>query len=66
MKVHVLFAPHVHCPFAHVPVQVVFASHVTWHGGASQRKSQWLPLPQVHVPFAHAALQLELLPSQCA
>jgi hypothetical protein len=49
---------------AQVPVQVLFASHVTWHGGASQAKSQRLPLPHTHVPFAQAAVHSGLSPSQ--
>ena len=66
VNVQVLPASQTHCPFAHVPEQPLFGSHVTWQGGVWQAKSHELPLPQVHVPFAHTAWQLPLFPSHVA
>ena len=66
VKSQVLPASQTHCPFAHVPEQLLFGSHVTWQGGVWQAKSQELPLPQVQVPLAHTAWQLLLFPSQVA
>jgi hypothetical protein len=66
VNVQVLSVSQTHCPFAHVPEQLLFGSHVTWQGGVWQAKSQELSLPQVHVPFAHIAWQLLLLPLQVA
>ena len=66
MNAHVLFGPHVHCPLAQVPLQVVFAAQVTWQGGAAHENAQLLPLPQTQVPFAHAPEHIALSPSHVA
>ncbi len=40
VKVHVLSVPQSHCPSAQVPLHVVLAEQLTWHGGAAHRKAQ--------------------------
>ncbi|MBC8134238.1 MAG: hypothetical protein H7X95_14745 [Deltaproteobacteria bacterium] len=62
VKVHVLFVPQSHLPFAQVPVHVVLAEQLTWQGCCLHVKLHLLPWPHEHVPFAQTASHASLSP----
>ena len=65
VKSHVLFAPQVQAPSAHVPVQVALSpAQVTLHGPDWHVKVHALPAPQLQSPSAQVPSHSALLPAQ--